>query len=102
MTKALQHRRCNSGTRRRAVNGVVALAVLIVPMVVVTQTVRAQSFSVIYSFNAADGVDAKSGLVRDKEGNLYGTTQIGGIGDGEVFKVDTAGTETVLHSFTGP
>jgi uncharacterized repeat protein (TIGR03803 family) len=103
MKKALQHRGWNSGTRQRAVNRALALAVLTVPMVVVTQSVQAQSFSVLYSFNAADGVDTKPGLVLDKEGNLYGTTPIGGIGgDGEVFKLDTAGTETVLHSFTGP
>jgi uncharacterized repeat protein (TIGR03803 family) len=40
-------------------------------------------------------------LVRDKAGNLYGTTLIGGSsGSGTVFKVDTTGKETVLHSFT--
>ena len=33
-------------------------------------------------------------------GNLYGTTQYGGTtGGGTVFKVDTAGNETVLYSF---
>jgi uncharacterized repeat protein (TIGR03803 family) len=38
----------------------------------------------------------------DKKGNLYGTTKIGGTaGKGTVFKIDTAGNETVLHSFTG-
>jgi uncharacterized repeat protein (TIGR03803 family) len=42
-------------------------------------------------------------LVRDTAGNLYGTTFFGGAsGDGVVFKVDTAGTEIVLHSVTGP
>jgi uncharacterized repeat protein (TIGR03803 family) len=43
-------------------------------------------------------------LVRDSAGNLYGTTLLGGVtgqGDGVVFKLDTAGTETVLHTFTG-
>jgi uncharacterized repeat protein (TIGR03803 family) len=88
-------------TRERATNRALELAVLTVLMVVVTQSVQAQSFGVLYSFNAADGVDSKSGLVRDKAGNLYGTTQNGGIGDGTVFKLDAAGTETVLHSFTG-
>ena len=103
MTKALQHRRWISGTRQRAVNGALALAVFVLPTVVVTQSIQAQSFSVLYSFTLADGVDAKPGLVRDKEGNLYGTTPIGGSGSaGEVFKLDTTGTETVLHSFTGP
>lgn len=103
MKKALQHRGWISGTRQRAVNGALALAVFIVPTVVVTQSVQAQSFSLLYSFTAADGDDTKPGLVRDKAGNLYGTTPIGGSSrSGEVFKLDTAGTETVLHSFTEP
>ena len=41
---------------------------------------------------------------RDKEGNLYGTTNSGGGGilpAGTVFKVDTTGLEIVLYSFTG-
>ena len=56
---------------------------------------------VLYSFtNGADGGFPSSGLVRDSKGNLYGTTQIGGTGDGVVFEV-TGTKETVLHSFDG-
>ena len=103
MKRALPNRGWNSGTWQRAVNRALALAVLIVPIVVVTQSVQAQSFSVLYSFNAADGLNPKSGLVRDNEGNLYGTTSYGGASHGgTVFKLDTAGRETVLHTFTGP
>jgi uncharacterized repeat protein (TIGR03803 family) len=41
-------------------------------------------------------------LLRDKAGNLYGTTWLcGSSGYGTVFKVDTSGTETVLHNFAG-
>jgi uncharacterized repeat protein (TIGR03803 family) len=70
------------------------------------------SESVLYAFcslsNCADGESPGTGpLVRDSEGNLYGTTTFGGSsrncnGDtcGVVFKLDTAGNETVLHSFT--
>ena len=36
MTKVLQHRRWISGTRHRAVNGALAVAVLVLPTVVVT------------------------------------------------------------------
>jgi len=44
------------------------------------------------------------GLIRDAKGDLYGATEAGGTGsniEGTVFKVSTAGKETVLHSFTG-
>jgi uncharacterized repeat protein (TIGR03803 family) len=33
------------------------------------------------------------------EGNLYGTTTIGGAFYGKVFKLDTKGVKTVLYSF---
>ena len=59
-------------------------------------------------FAGVDGMGSSSNLVRDDAGNLYGTTQQGGTpegggcwhGCGTVFKVDTAGKETVLHAFT--
>jgi len=61
----------------------------------------------LHSFTCANGVDGclpEAGLVLDAEGNLYGTTSEGGVGGsngGTVFKVDTAGNETVLHTFEG-
>jgi uncharacterized repeat protein (TIGR03803 family) len=60
--------------------------------------------TVLYSFTGgADGGSPAAGLIRDSAGNLYGTTELGGVsGAGVVFKLDTTGTETVLHSFTGP
>ncbi len=65
--------------------------------------------TVLYSFTGGtDGGNPYAGLVRDKTGNLYGTTEDGGdlscnsgSGCGTVFKIDTSGTETVLHSFAG-
>jgi uncharacterized repeat protein (TIGR03803 family) len=40
--------------------------------------------------------------LRDAKGNLYGATSEGGPSDfGIVFKLDSTGKETVLHSFTG-
>jgi uncharacterized repeat protein (TIGR03803 family) len=44
------------------------------------------------------------GLIRDSTGNLYGTTAEGGSSTtncGVVYKLDAAGNETVLYSFTG-
>ena len=60
--------------------------------------------TVLYAFKrGADGQGPYAGLVRDPTGNLYGTTFYGGAsGQGTVFKLDTTGVETVLHSFTGP
>jgi len=60
--------------------------------------------TVLYSFTGgADGKDPFAGVTRDSAGNLYGTTYYGGglPNMGVVFKVDTAGQETVLYSFTG-
>jgi uncharacterized repeat protein (TIGR03803 family) len=59
--------------------------------------------TVLYSFaGGTDGANPYASLVQDPAGNLYGTTQRGGAsGQGTVFKVDTAGTETVLYTFTG-
>lgn len=61
--------------------------------------------TVLHRFHGTDGADPYAGLVRDTSGNLYGTTSAGGTGCydgcGTVFKLDIAGKETVLHSFTG-
>ena len=59
---------------------------------------------ILYSFtDSPDGSGPYAGLVRDAEGNLYGTTLSGGsAGRGTVFKVGKDGRETVLHSFGGP
>jgi uncharacterized repeat protein (TIGR03803 family) len=59
--------------------------------------------SVLYGFaGGKDGEQPQSSLVRDPAGILYGTTLLGGTSNnGTVFKVDTTGTQTVLHSFAG-
>jgi uncharacterized repeat protein (TIGR03803 family) len=59
--------------------------------------------TVIYNFTfGADGGDPRTALIRDAEGNLYGTTPFGGLnGGGVIYKVNTAGYETTICSFTG-
>lgn len=65
--------------------------------------------SVLYAFTGgSDGANPAAGLVRDKKGNLYGTTEFGGTaggcggsGCGTVFKLAAGGTFSVLHTFTG-
>src|SRR6185437_8582721 len=49
-----------------------------------------------------DGSEPYAEMIFDKEGNLYGTTSVGGsAGLGTVFRLAPDGTETVLHSFVG-
>ena len=60
--------------------------------------------TILHSFaGTPDGEDPRSVLVRDSAGNLYGTTQYGGTqgGFGTVFKLNTKGELTLLHSFAG-
>jgi uncharacterized repeat protein (TIGR03803 family) len=67
--------------------------------------------TVLYSFTGgADGAQPYSGLVLDEAGRLFGTTYVGGDtsgfcgkygGCGVVYKLDSNGMETVLHTFTG-
>jgi len=59
--------------------------------------------TVLHSFTGQpDGASPQGELVLDGKGNLYGTTFTGGTANaGTVFKVDPAGNETVLYSFTG-
>jgi len=68
---------------------------------------EAQTYTVLHSFT--DGTDGAipNPIIRDAQGNLYGTTKYGGnpsCGEdtcGTVFKVDSAGNETVLYRFEG-
>ena len=67
--------------------------------------------TVLHSFTGTggDGANPVAPLIRDSAGNLYGTTEYGGLfgdvcggnGCGIVFKIDPSGKETVLHRFTG-
>ncbi len=59
--------------------------------------------TLLYAFTgAADGANPFAGLVTDAQGNFYGTTSgaySGAATGGTVFKLDTTGKLTVLHSF---
>ena len=63
------------------------------------------SETVLHNFAAVlapNGAYPDGGLVRDEAGNLYGTASDGGTwGQGNVFKLDAAGHETVLYNFRG-
>ena len=64
--------------------------------------------TVLYSFCSVgggactDGASPLASLVVGTDGNLYGTTSVGGANnDGTVFEITTSGALTTLHSFSG-
>ena len=69
--------------------------------------------TILYTFQGgSDGGVPYAGLTRDKSGNLYGTTNLGGtnipnncgggdLGCGTIFKVTQSGTESVVYDFQG-
>ncbi len=65
------------------------------------------TLTILHSFNPGafpytDGSDPQAGVVFGPDGNLYGTTYLGGTyGGGTVYRVTPSGTETVLYNFTG-
>jgi uncharacterized repeat protein (TIGR03803 family) len=63
----------------------------------------AQTFTDFFNFNGANGgVPGYNVLVQGRDGQLYGTTGEGGTsGFGVVFRINTAGTESVIYSFDG-
>jgi len=59
-------------------------------------------FNVLHTFHGADGRRPYGGVIRDSDGNLYGTTTEGGADIyGVVFKVSNTGRFTLLHRFHG-
>jgi uncharacterized repeat protein (TIGR03803 family) len=90
-------------TQRRVTRAALAITILLTTAVVAIQSAQAQTFNVLYSFKGKhDGSWPTTGVIRDAEGNLYGTTYSGGKYNlGTVFKLDKTGKETVLHHFKG-
>ena len=81
-----------SGSRPRTTTAALAFTVVFLLMVVVPP----------FAGNGGAGNSPRAGLVQDAAGNLYGTTAWGGgFRNGTVFKLDTAGKSTVLHTFSG-
>jgi uncharacterized repeat protein (TIGR03803 family) len=71
---------------------------------------KAGNLTVLYTFAGSisnDGALPMGRLVRDAQGNLYGTTYSGGStgcgggGCGTVFKLDSSAKESILYRFTG-
>jgi uncharacterized repeat protein (TIGR03803 family) len=62
-----------------------------------------KGFQTLYSFTGQDdGSNPGSGVIQDSQGNLYGTTEDGGMFlSGTLYRLSKSGKLTVLHSFTG-
>jgi uncharacterized repeat protein (TIGR03803 family) len=63
-----------------------------------------RGFNVLHYFagTPTDGANPQADLLRDAQGNFFGTTLNGGAyGQGAVFELDTSNHETLLYSFQG-
>ncbi len=82
----------------------ISVLLLLAFVVAVGSKSRAQTLITLYSFcsqsNCADGGRATAGLVQASDSTFYGTTVSGGTHNvGTVFKINSTGTLTSLHSF---
>jgi uncharacterized repeat protein (TIGR03803 family) len=89
--------------RSKCLCTVARIAVACVMAMLAGHSAQAQTYRVLHTFaNGNDGANPRSGVIRDAEGNLYGTSQNGGASNaGTVFKLSKTGEMTVLYSFTG-
>jgi uncharacterized repeat protein (TIGR03803 family) len=72
-------------------------------------------FKILHDFDGVNGAEPFDGVIRDADGNLYGTTKYGGWDPlsapgtrpcsasacGTLFKIDATGAFTPLHAFIG-
>jgi uncharacterized repeat protein (TIGR03803 family) len=103
----LKKRRSLTSALSWVVRGTAALAVTLILM---PNSWAASGERVLHTFNIATAGDPVSGLAMDANGNLYGTTRLGGLGScgegcGVIFKLtkNSKGgvTYSVIHSFAG-
>lgn len=61
---------------------------------------HAQTFTVLHAFSNKDGANPQAALIQDSAGNLFSTTEYGGVNQvGVIFKLSPGNVETVLHQF---
>jgi uncharacterized repeat protein (TIGR03803 family) len=69
----------------------------------VFEVTQAGKESVVYRFRLEQNGFSPGGLVRDEQGNLYGTTGEGGLyGYGVVYEITAARKEKILYNFCSP
>lgn len=79
------------------------LVVVLGLLVMAGQIARAQTLTVLHTFTGenGDGATPYAGMILDREGNLYGTTELGGQGDrGTAFKLAPDGTLVDIRPLT--
>jgi uncharacterized repeat protein (TIGR03803 family) len=82
------------------------LLIVLLTLLLASVTATAQTETTLYTFTGVVS-PAEGGLIRDGEGNLFGTTEEGGIttlcgeGCGTVYELETSGNFKVLYSFLG-
>ena len=68
----------------------------------VFQITPAGVLTTLYTFSGSDGADPIGGVTLGRDGNLYGTTELGGTGEGgTAFQITPAGMLTTLYNFSG-
>jgi len=104
MTNPEQHVKPNIGTALG--RAICALALFCVLTTLLMTTAQSQTLTVLHSFTQqGDGGFPEAGLTMDAAGNLYGTTNGGGIANmGTVFRLKHSGSGWILnplYSFAG-
>jgi uncharacterized repeat protein (TIGR03803 family) len=94
------------GKLRFVTSGALTLTALSALLLSAARPAQSSTEIVLYNFTGgSDGGAPTSRLTFDGTGNIYGTTQYGGLGFGTVFELSPNGkrgwNETVLYSFTG-
>ena len=76
-----------------------ALVSLLVLTLLTIRAAQAQTYNILHSFSGGgDGGTPSAGLIMDRAGNLYGTAQYGGAGNGTVFKLSHPGSGWILST----
>ncbi len=90
-------------TRNRT-DDLLSVAMLALVVAAATAVAPAQTYTDLYNFDGTHGADptVPQVLAQGRDGNLYGTTGVGGTHDlGVVFKITPSGTQNVLFNFDG-
>lgn len=91
--------------QRPAALRLLSLLTLLAMLMLISPSSQAQTFTVLHTFTGGqDGGHPFGGLTEDSGGNFYGTTSLGGVGYGTVYKLALKGsnwTVDPLYEFSG-